>query len=238
MATNYGAKTIVTNGLVFYVDAKNTKSYPGSGTTVTDLASANTGTLTNGPTFNSSGYFTFDGSNDYVNFTINPLHSNSVTEFSVSFWMNCTLADMNASIGIVAVTAPGADPSGGGFWVGYDDRNSTHSPVEGIAWNCKTAGGYQRGKSNNNAISNDTWHNVTLVLDQQVTLYIDGVSSTNRTIDNSGNYTTKDNEFQIGSIDASYPYEGLIANMCVYNKGITASEVLQNFNAQRNRFGV
>ena len=237
MAFNHGNKAIVDDGLIFCVDAKDINSYPGSGTVVTDLVDTSIGTVTNA-TFDSSGYFTFDGSNDYVNFTINPLHSNSVTEFSVSFWMNCTLADMNAGIGIIAVTAPGADPSGGGFWIGYDDRNSTHSPVEGIAWNCKTAGGYQRGKSNNNAISNDTWHNVTLVLDQQVTLYIDGVSSTNRTIDNSGNYTTKDNEFQIGSIDASYPYEGLIANMYVYNKGITASEVEHNFNAQRDRFGI
>ena len=228
---------ILTDGLLLHVDANDRASFRGNGTEWRNLAGTVHGALTNSPTWNSSGYFNFDGTNDYVNFTVNPLHSNSVTEFSVSFWMNCTLADMNAGIGVVAVTAPGADPTGGGFWIAYDDRNATHSPAEGIAWNSRTAGGYQRGKSNDNTISNDTWHNVTLVLDQQVTCYIDGVSSTNRTQDSSGDYVTKDHEFQLGSIDAAYLYNGLLANTLVYNKGLTNSEVLHNFNAQRHRFG-
>ncbi len=59
---------VVTDGLVFAVDAANKKSYPGSGTTWTDLAGSNNGALTNGPTFDSgnNGNIVFDGSNDYV----------------------------------------------------------------------------------------------------------------------------------------------------------------------------
>ena len=62
MAFNYSPKT-VTDGLVFAVDAANKKSYPGSGTTWTDLAGSNDGTLTNGPTFDSGngGSIDFDG---------------------------------------------------------------------------------------------------------------------------------------------------------------------------------
>ena len=56
MAFNYSPK-IVTDGLVFAVDAANKKSYPGSGTTWTDLAGSNNGTLTNGPTFDSGGWW-------------------------------------------------------------------------------------------------------------------------------------------------------------------------------------
>ena len=68
MATYYSPK-IVTNGLVLCLDAGNTKSYSGSGTTWTDLSeSATNGTLTNGPTFNSDnkGSIVFDGIDDYI----------------------------------------------------------------------------------------------------------------------------------------------------------------------------
>ena len=70
MAGFTGASPIVTDGLVFAVDAANYKSYQGSGTTWTDLASSNNGTLTNGPTFDSGngGSIDFDGSNDYIDF--------------------------------------------------------------------------------------------------------------------------------------------------------------------------
>ena len=60
---------IVEDGLVLALDAGNTKSYPGSGTTWTDLSGkGNNGTLTNGPTFDSGngGAIFFDGGNDYV----------------------------------------------------------------------------------------------------------------------------------------------------------------------------
>jgi hypothetical protein len=230
---------IVIDGLVFCVDALDTTSYSSGSTNWNDLVNSNIGTANNAPTFNSNGYIGFDSGGDEFNFTTNPLHSNSVTKFTVSTWFNCTLSDMNNSLGIFITTAPGADPSGGGFWIGYDDRNATHSPVEGIAWNCKTAAGFQRGKSNNNVISNNTWHNVTLVLDSQVTLYVDGVSSTNRTQDASGNYTTRDNEFTIGATDTSgFEYKGLLSNVIVYNKALAVDEVLQNFNAHKSRFGL
>ena len=79
---------IVTDGLVFYVDAGNNKSYPGSGTTCTDLVGGNDGTLTNGPTFNSAngGNILFDGSNDRLIFPFNEsLNPQPTDAFSVFF---------------------------------------------------------------------------------------------------------------------------------------------------------
>ena len=71
MAIFYNPRTI-TDGLVLCLDAANTKSYPGTGTTWTDLSgNGNTGTLTNGPTYSSAngGSIVFDGVDDTVNFT-------------------------------------------------------------------------------------------------------------------------------------------------------------------------
>ena len=68
MAIEYNNPKIVTDGLVLALDAANPKSYPGSGTTWSDLAGNNDATLTNGPTFDSgnSGSFVFDGIDDYA----------------------------------------------------------------------------------------------------------------------------------------------------------------------------
>ena len=68
MAFSFSSK-VVTDGLVLYLDAANTKSYPGSGTAWSDLSrSGNNGTLTNGPTFNSArgGAIVLDGADDYI----------------------------------------------------------------------------------------------------------------------------------------------------------------------------
>ena len=56
MAFSNGAKPIVSNGLVFCVDALDKHSYPGSGTTWSDLINSNNGTLTNGPVHNGVGF--------------------------------------------------------------------------------------------------------------------------------------------------------------------------------------
>ena len=82
---------IVTDGLVLYLDAANTKSYPGSGTTWTDISGkSNNGTLTNGPTFDSGnkGTIVFDGSNDYVSETSGLSDSLLQGDWSISFWAN------------------------------------------------------------------------------------------------------------------------------------------------------
>jgi hypothetical protein len=72
MATRYNyTGGIVTNGLVLNLDAAKTDSYPGTGTTWRDISgNNNNGTLTNGPTFSGIGKqasIVFDGVDDYVN---------------------------------------------------------------------------------------------------------------------------------------------------------------------------
>ena len=83
----HGGPDIVEDNLVLYLDAANTKSYPGTGTTWTDLSGNGvTGTLVNGATFNSGngGYIVFDGANDYVS-TINDIVLEE-EDFTMGFW--------------------------------------------------------------------------------------------------------------------------------------------------------
>jgi len=105
MGTFGGAQPIVTDGLVFAVDAANYESYPGSGTTWSDLVGSNNGTLINGPTFDSGngGSIVFDGTNDYIDCgnptelqltgdTITTEHIFSCTENRNSIYYPCLLS--------------------------------------------------------------------------------------------------------------------------------------------------
>ena len=85
----YGGPDIITDGLVFAVDAGSERSYPGSGTTATSLISSNTGTLTNGVGFGSGngGHWEFDGVDDYVNIG-NGVSFEYTDSFSFSTWIN------------------------------------------------------------------------------------------------------------------------------------------------------
>ena len=79
---------IVTDGLVLYLDAANNRSYPGTGTTWSDLVGSNNGTLNNGPTFSGAngGSIVFDGSDDYINMGDILSAPSSLSIFS---WVNC-----------------------------------------------------------------------------------------------------------------------------------------------------
>ena len=235
---------IVTDGLVLCLDAANPRSYPKSGTTWSDLAGSNDGTMQNMTVANYSdekrGVLSFDGSNEYIDCGTSPLYTNSLAEFSVSTWSYITVANFNG--GLKVIYADAIDPSLGGFWVGYDDRGGTHSPLEGIAWNTKNTGGYSRGKTANNIISSDGWFNVVLTFSSSVgvTCYVNTQESTNRTINNTGDFSPRNNNFNIGrgptDMSSAWYFNGSVASVAMYNKTLTADEVLKNYNAIKRRF--
>ena len=87
---------VVTDGLVLALDAANTKSYPGSGTTWRDMSGNNiTGSLTNGPTFNSAngGSIVFDGTNDSVIMADNSALNTQTP--SVEVWIKTNATNQN-----------------------------------------------------------------------------------------------------------------------------------------------
>ena len=91
---------IVRDSLALYLDAANTKSYPGSGTTWKDICGKNNdGTLTNGPTFSSDnlGCIVLDGTNDYVSETSGLSDSLLQGNWSISFWVNFDVVNTSGS---------------------------------------------------------------------------------------------------------------------------------------------
>ena len=217
---------IVTNGLVLFLDANNTNSYPGSGTTWADLSgNGYTGTLTNGPTFSSAngGSIVFDGTNDYVSGTTSGLVSSVI---SMDVWFN-----VNSSKTYSALMGSNATEkyemlikSGLHIEVGLQSSNYMQY---------------------NNILSLNTWTNivVTAVSGTQWKMYKNGVylgspTSSVGTWQVSG---TSISNFDLGRIRndvATFAYSGNISTVKIYNRELTASEVLQNYNATKTRFGL
>ena len=235
MAVGYNPR-IVTDGLVLALDAGNTKSYVGSGTTWRDLSGrGNTGTLTNGPTFSSAngGSIVFDGTDDKVLVNAGTNFAYGTGDFTVeAFIYATTLAQTGTYDGhtIFSQTTNGVNYLLFNF-------NSTGT----IGWTNTTSGGGTPLSSNSGVIKATRWHHVvTSRVSNILSIYVDGivVAQSGNTFDFNnttynpaiGNYTHTDSEI---------PFAGRISTVRVYKgKGLTAAEVQRNFNALRGRFGI
>ena len=223
MAYNNGPR-IVTDGLVLTLDAGNTKSYAGSGTTWGDLSgNGNNGTLTNGPTFSSAngGSIVFDGVDDYAQFNVLSQISSSLS-YSVCFNFYPT------SI----VTEKGV-------WLSCTSTNDRHGG--------KVVDNLFIFKSNNISLSCNIvvnkWQYICCVSNGATPqLYLDAVqNSTDVTANGSYNYFGYTTVGKIGGSNTnagSTSFPGNISNIQIYNRALTANEIQQNFNATRGRFGV
>ena len=215
MAFHYSPK-IITDGLVLALDAANQKSYPGSGTAWNDLSgNANTGTLTNGPTFDSgnSGAISFDGTNDLVECS-----AISSTNFTNSVWMMVDTKNIN---GIISWT------------VGTVRRELLF--VQGDISIVYGSSKYKRGP----VLANGVWTNVVGTYDGTTPLiYVNGVSQTLGSELAAGAGAA--DKCYIGRTAFSTPYyfDGKIADVKIYNKALTSVEILQNYNATKGRFGL
>lgn len=222
MAQHFSPR-IVTEGMVLCLDAANRESYVGSGSSWVDLvSSSNNHTLVNTPTFSSSngGYLTFNGTNQYATAVGPAVGTNS---FTVEIWAyptsspaNCVLFDTNS-----------ADNVGDGIMFSY----------VGGTFNFRYFGSFSPVIST--SLSSGRWYHMVMSrIGTTVTGYINGtsvgtfteaarnMSSTKYTL---GTFTTRNNFF----------FPGYISIVRVYNtKGLTASEVSQNFSALRGRYGV
>ena len=234
----YTGPHIIQDGLVLALDAASPRSYPGSGTTWFDLVNSNNGTLTNGPTFNSGneGYFSFDGTNDYVNgpATNSVIGDNratitlsawvKITGTSAAYLFNCKRSDsFSTLVGLTANynTSGGGSPGLLGALVRRVD-NSTHT------WYAYD------GDYDNDGI----WHNVVFTATGTTNvLYIDGIS---RSTNNLGMQTVSGNTgpITVGSFGNSSWTNGNIACVKLYTRDLSADEVLQNYNALKSRFGL
>ena len=235
---------IVTDGLVLCLDAGNTKSYPGSGSTWTDLSgNGKNGTL-NGPTYNSSngGSIAFDGTNDYASIS-SPSPLSGTQLFTFEIWVNFTSISGNfGGISKAAWLFAGGTGSGTGqpeFSV--RSANNTSFTPNTIVFG--RGGGGTTGSLSINVsslMSNGNWYQIVLIrsTSSSQTVYLNGSSIGTGNVSNS----FSDGITNFGSIENNSNYSGYlngkVAISRIYNRAITASEIQQNFNAHRGRFGI
>jgi hypothetical protein len=220
---------IVTNGLVMYLDAADKDSYSGTGTSWDDLSgNENNGTLTNGPSFLPSvngGVFSFDGVDDYVLVTGNStLQPTSIT--LEAFFQR----DGGRTIISYSPDANGAAKT-------YSFEQATNSST----FQAKVVTSNNGSVTLNGPIlATSTWYHAVMTYNgSTVTLYINGSLYTSTSATGNISYVSNSN-LNIGrknSGDGEY-ISGKFPIARVYNRALSATEVAQNYNAQKQRFGL
>lgn len=244
---------IVTSGLVLALDAADRNSYPGSGTTWSDLSgNGNNGTLTNGPTFNSgnNGSIVFDGVDDYIN-NIGSLNTFSFIQntgiFSINFWFKInTLNTRNTILGTTGTQ------SEKGFFICFDYLSSFYGFNNLRIISIRGQDGKQvfNGATNDNIITDNNWHNGCYTNNNTLTgqWYVDGIAVTTTSrynpadigapdgIKSTGDSTRTLNVGRFNFSSTLIPLKGNIAQTLIYNRALTSTEILQNYNATKTRF--
>jgi hypothetical protein len=222
----YGPR-IVSNGLVLCLDAANKNSYPGSGTTWTDLSgNGNNGTLTNGPTFSAGnmGSILFDGSDDYVNIA-NSSNLNGTSQ-TVNLWFLYT-----------------SIPGNGVSVIGKHDSLGSYSGYNMYLYAGEVGLQFKNGSGGNagtigTAVTANTWLNITFKFTIGITMSLYKNGNKISTI-SLGSLSISSQPIRIGrSVDTYWSaLPGRVANVQIYNRELSDGEVLQNYNAVKSRFG-
>jgi len=229
MATEYGNKGIVTSGLTLCLDAGNLKSYPTSGTTWTNLTrSGNNGTLVSGPTFSSSngGNIVFNGSTN--TFNLGSFRLGTSDSFTIScYFKRNILSSMNNKYLLILDTTPITGPTGR-IWFGVIDESNVYGTLYNNTY-YGTGKDYWQLATNN--LKDSGWYELVLTQDRvglTQRTYLNGVNVATTVI--STGLSTANLPMGCTEINAS------ISNLKIYNRALSASEVLQNYNATKWRF--
>lgn len=209
---------IVTNGLVGCWDAGNTRSYPGSGTTLTDLSgNGNSITLTNGPTFSSNegGSILFDGVNDYASFTIP-----AMTYYTCSYWVKPISISTSGAGGEPQLFGAPGDINGVSIY------NS--GGIKFQSWSGSSS------RFSNTIVTLGNWYNFVITNSSTAyTMYVNGVYDNNFASSSGISSGTA----YLGTVNTSTRFLNMnLAYIMYHNRALSATEVLQNYNAIRGRF--
>jgi hypothetical protein len=222
----YRGPNIVTDGLIFAVDAGSTRSYPGTGTTTTNIINGASGTLTNGVAYvtNNGGAFDFDGTDDFIVFPDDTNLNNQT--LTMESWVN-----MHSTLSQDAFF----------FEKGFvNSQYSTFTNANNLIFRTIGLSTQDLAVSMLSYTSADTWFHVACTYGAGVKyVYINGVAVTTMT-GLTGTISTNTTGLFLGAYGPgnSFQMDGKIAVSRVYNKALTQAEVTQNFNAQKSRFGL
>lgn len=223
MGTKYNPSA-VRDGLLICVDPANLNSYSGSGITARGLVSGIGATLVNGIGFSSSnsGIFILDGSNDYINGNVTSF--NLTGDLSAEIWFNlsATAGDWVRVIG----KGDGANRTFG-FW--YNNTEQCFL--------------FQRFGTTNNVsstysitVQTNIWYHVILTSNGSThKLYLNGADVQTQT--GAGPFYSSSSTLKVGYGEIHTYHNGRIGLYRIYNRALTAQDVLQNYNATKKRYG-
>jgi hypothetical protein len=223
--------TSVSSGLVLYFDPSNTASYPGSGTTITDLSgNGMNGTMSN-ITF-TSPYFSYNGTNSQVAITDNALLEPGSGDWTMEVWVNQTNSGNDVVLGKF-------DPGGTSSDVSYSIRTTNTSYYAQIG---NGSGAYVN--STTHVGTTNTWYQIvyvfTNVAANTLQTFVNGnsIGSVNHSLASLLNTSAN---LYLGSYnngEYSQWFDGKIGITRLYNKALTSTEVLNNYNADKSKYGL
>ena len=225
---------VVTDGLVYMLDAANSRIYTGSGLTTIDIIGSKNGLLRNGVGYTSlnQGYFSFDGFDDFIDLSTN---LDTGSNFSVFAWIYPGNINIRNHIIGNSFTYTGANGWSMATATGYLGTSNNFY----IAIGADVA--YQ--SANNESITRNAWNYIggTVVNGgSNITLYVAGVAVTSYFLgllaSNTITYNTQDMAIGRRVSTNQEVFIGNIAQVQIYNRALTAQEILQNYNATKGRY--
>jgi len=223
---------IVTDGLVFIIDAANTKLYISGSTTTTDIINNTTGSWSSTGIFspNNAGIFVLDGGDDYLTYQPTTLPELGTT-YTYGLWIKSTDTQ-----GELFCSFETASP-----WKGMLFGLGTFGGTDGklVIWMCNNAGSGAWWKDTGVAVNDGNWKYVVVTYDgSNARFYHNAVLSS--TIAASLAVGASIQPFRVGASNNAPDrfYGGSIGPGHIYNRTLSSTEVLQNYNALKGRFGL
>lgn len=221
---------IITEDLIIYLDVGNTKSYPTSGSSLFDLSKNNNNAeIISGVTYDISnnGILVFNGLNGRIDFDILNTLNNS-TDFTLDMWVNSSSVSTEQFL----ISNVNTTISKGWNVELYNSRFIFQVWPSGIY------------KQTNTTYNSNTWYNLNITYNiGVVNIYVNGSSIPTTNVGGSDfTFTNSDYNtffsFFPYTLSSGLPFSGKLSTTKIYSRALSATEILQNYNATKSRFGL
>ncbi len=233
---------IVKDGLVLNLDPSNSKSYGGSGSTWSDLTTSNNhATLTVTPTFNGSNGLVFNGTTHYgsIPSVSGVTDFNNSQKYSIEVWFNPSSGQVNSGEAELLEKWNKNNESRYPFTIRFSESTSS------MLVSCYDGSNFPYVSVNGFPVN--TWAQLVAVFDfvgKTLTVYKNGVSMSSRSlvginqVSNTSPIAIATRLTSTGGPQTGIMFKGTIGKIRIYNKSLTASEILQNFNTNKALYGL
>jgi len=249
---SFAGPNLTTDKLILCLDAANTNSYPGSGTTWNDVSGLDIHGTINSATYTSDAdgkYFAFDGTDDYISFAMgngdpDPL---KLATWSTECWFKQSSGGSVSTTGTGGhsyyplVTKGRGEADGNNLDMNYGMGIKTNGKI-GADFEQKP-NGLNRPVTSNGTVSLNTWNHLLVSYNgASWGVYINGILDKTE----AENVDARNDSIQHNGIGACIQstgnvvgrFSGKIAIARIYNRALTAAEVLDNYNSHKGRFGL